>query len=294
MSNIKELTHALSIVQKKLNACQAQKAELLNKMSTKRTLLHESRQTLQNQYANSLTQENKASQITENDYNSNQLEMIPIIGGWVRSGRIWIQVAAKLNCIQQQQIQLSCFPVMYIPETVSLNKYANVQPDQIIHLYYAFDLLPDILFDQLKLDLKVYCLANQVWEISWKLDDDVTWTKQLSISNHRVIQAYFPHHLRINITSDIQASINVPCTKYNQLLVATDQSFVVLLGTEYFDLYGLSPSTVSNIAQSFDELTLTSSNRQDLIKLLGDAYVTLEHNELNHTRVNISTILSQF
>lgn len=65
---------------------------------------------------------------------------------------------------------------MYIPETVSLNKYANVQPDQIIHLYYAFDLLPDILFDQLKLDLKVYCLANQVWEISWKLDDDVTWT----------------------------------------------------------------------------------------------------------------------
>lgn len=92
-------------------------------MSTKRTLLHESRQTLQNQYANSLTQENKASQITENDYNSNQLEMIPIIGGggstnnnqttiirrepstnifnlihcqgWVRSGRIWIQVAAK-------------------------------------------------------------------------------------------------------------------------------------------------------------------------------------------------------
>lgn len=38
MSNIKELTHALSIVQKKLNACQAQKAELLNKVKKKKKI----------------------------------------------------------------------------------------------------------------------------------------------------------------------------------------------------------------------------------------------------------------
>lgn len=88
-------------------------------MSTKRTLLHESRHTLQNQYAYSLTQKNTPSRITASDDNNPPLEMVPIIGGsrnqttirepgstthqfnlihchgWVRSGRIWIQVAAK-------------------------------------------------------------------------------------------------------------------------------------------------------------------------------------------------------
>ncbi|KAI8049366.1 hypothetical protein BDF21DRAFT_433247 [Thamnidium elegans] len=207
MSNVKELTHALTIVQTKLNACLAQKADLLNKvkliiiikknqkrnifiypphsqMSTKRRLLHESRQTLQNQYAYSLTQENKPSRIIPNNNNNNKLDMVPIIGGSTNNQTTISEPSTnkfnlyklRLNCILQHQVQLSCFPVMYIPETVNLNKYANVQPDQIIHLYYTFDLLPDILYDQLKLDLKVYCLANQVWEISWKLDDDITWT----------------------------------------------------------------------------------------------------------------------
>lgn len=87
---------------------------------------------------------------------------------------------------QQQQVQLSLFPVMYIPETVSLNKYANVQPDQVVHLYCTFDLLPDVLYEQLKLDLKVYCAANQVWEISWKLDDDITWTSTFFLFNLKI------------------------------------------------------------------------------------------------------------
>lgn len=61
-------------------------------------------------------------------------------------------------------------------------------------------------------------------------------------------------------------------------------------------LYGLNNYIVSKIALPFNQVsTKKNSNHdeQELIKLLGDEYVALEHNELNMTRVNISLILSE-
>lgn len=128
MSNIKELTHTLEIVYNKLEQCNTQQREIINKvnllalcltvllthsqMSTKRTLLHESHQVLQKQYCSSLTQDlpdrNQGPTITTEP----QQHMVSILGdtrpnttviephinfnlikcqAWLRGKRVWIQ-----------------------------------------------------------------------------------------------------------------------------------------------------------------------------------------------------------
>lgn len=60
----------------------------------------------------------------------------------------------------------------------------------------------------------------------------------------------------------------------------------------YIDLYGLDATKLSQIGSYFDKINLRINNTTELIKCLGDQYVTLEHNNLNKTRVNIASLLS--
>lgn len=90
----------------------------------------------------------------------------------------------RLDCIVDQ-VHLQCLPSLYRPDTVYLNTYSNVKKDQVIPLFYIFDLLPDISFHQLQTELKMYGVYNQysstrTCEIDWKLaDDDISWTSNL-------------------------------------------------------------------------------------------------------------------
>lgn len=84
----------------------------------------------------------------------------------------------RLDCIEQAH--LCCLPSMLIPETVSLNSNYELQKNQIYDFHYMFDLLPDVSFNQLKEQLKVYCiydqLSSQTCEIEWRLDlQDLGW-----------------------------------------------------------------------------------------------------------------------
>lgn len=127
MSHLKELTHTLQIVLDKLDQCDTQQREIINKvkllivfdcsrkikalqMSTKRTLLQSSHQVLQNQYGTSLCQDwtgEKRKVPTQRDK-----QLVSILGdtvtqtnfsepgtklnliksqAWIRGERVWIQ-----------------------------------------------------------------------------------------------------------------------------------------------------------------------------------------------------------
>lgn len=82
------------------------------------------------------------------------------------------------------------------------------------------------------------------------------------------------------------------------LLLSKDQTFILSAddADDHWNLFGLNNQIVAKIASHFSNLTLYNKNnvtKKELIKSLGDQYVTLEHNHLNKARLHTALLLSE-
>lgn len=292
--NMKELTHTLEIIQNKLKACQQEKRLKLNKMTTKRALLGESFEVLQNSLGSSLTQDLRQKPSYHNHsliMNVDQ-HMTPIIGehfdneategpltdklklihckGWIKDNtRVWIQAQALCLSNDVNSAHLSSIPNTFT-ETVYSNSVTEFTDSAVVEFYMTFDVLPDML-NELS-NLKVACnidnrYISAMCGVEWVHGcEDLTWKDQflllLSIpaATTDVIQAYFPCHLQIRDPRDNGAMTDLlesMISLNDRIFVSKDQLYMLDLGgdDDMIKLYGVNTMVVARIASRFTHLS---------------------------------------